>query len=205
MSKLVKLNNISYDMTLKLPQIPGNCKETSAEDIRKQTVAERINSKILNEMIDICFLKSTKNSYSDEYKAFAYSLYCSSELNYQSLRAHVPLPSESCLRKTFQPAVANLENHLSSIDQVQDLLLRRSEVYKIPKGSKINCTLVVDAFTTTTITPYCKEKYINGEKSNCFLFLIVPHSKDYKIFPAFMYQSPSGCQISKLLISWREL
>lgn len=50
----------------------------------------------------------------------------------------------------------------------------------------------VDAFTTTTITPYFKQKYINAEKSNCFLFLVVPHDKRYKVFPVFLYKSESG-------------
>lgn len=160
MSEILKANQIKYDMALKMPELPDICKQIPTKDTKKQTVAEKINSNILNEMLDICFRVSTKNSYSEEYKAFAYSLYCSSELCYRSLRSHFPLPSESCLRKSFQPAVIDLENHLSSIDDVHDLLLKRSDLYQIPKDSKIKCTLVIDAFTTTTITPYCKKKNI---------------------------------------------
>lgn len=192
MNQLLKANNIRYDMTLKLPANINNTTSSNVQENKKKTVAERMNSSILNEFLEICFRKSAKNHYSDEFKAFAYSLYCSSELNYRTLRSNFPFPSESCLRKRFQPQVIDFENQLSSIECVKDILIKRSKLYNIPLNQKIKATLVIDAFTTTTITPYCKQRYIDADKSNCFLFLVVPHSKNYKVFPIFLYKSKSG-------------
>ena len=82
-----------------------------------------------------------------------------------------------------------LEEDLSSIDHVQYLLKRRSDSYGSFNGDKTPCTLVIDAFTTTAITPYSKRRYVDGNKSNCFLFLIQPINKNLKIF---LNESESG-------------
>ena len=194
MSELLRKNNINYQMKLKMPEFSKKIQQTiqDIDNAKEKTVADEKNSKILNEMLDICFKKAKKVQYSDDFKAFSYSLYCSSELGYRSLRAHFPFPSESCLRKKFSKKVKDLEEELSSIDHVKNLLNKRSELYGNLHHKKIQCTLVIDVFTTTTITPYTKRRYIDGNKSNCFLFLIEQLNKNLKIFPVFLYETENG-------------
>ena len=190
MSEILRENDIKCTMNMKKPDYVKASEKVVKPD--NLTVTERKNSPILNEFLDICFKKVKKNEYSDDFKAFSYSLYCASELGYRSLREQFPFPSESCLRKKFQKSVKIIEEELSSIDQVQNLLQKRSELYGNINGAKIPCTLVIDAFTTTNITPYSKKRYIDGNKSNCFLFLMQPLNKNYKIFPIFLYESENG-------------
>lgn len=69
------------------------------------------------------------------------------------------------------------------------MLINRSSKFE---EASVRCTLSIDAFSITTITPYCKKRYIDGDKNNCFLFLIIPLEKKHKVFPVFLYQSPDG-------------
>lgn len=189
MSEILDKNNIPYHYNFRYLEHMGEEEEDIDENDEDPitTVAERMNSPILNELIDISNSTLKRINYTKEFKAFAYSLYCSSELCYRTLSEYLPFPSDSCLRKNFKEDVKELENDLSSIENVVKTLRKRSTSNKI-----INCTLVIDAFTTSIIKPYSKKKFLDSDKNNCFLFLIEPHEKNLKIFPLFLYQSDSG-------------
>ena len=58
-----------------IPKIPDEAEEDKPKTDKEITVTERINSPLLNEMIQLCFTKASKNTYTDEYKAFSYTLY----------------------------------------------------------------------------------------------------------------------------------
>lgn len=188
--EILRANKIQYDMTFKYllnMEEEEECIDQDEESI--PTVAERMNNPILNELIDISGRTQKKIEYTPQYKAFAYSLYFSSELCYRSICQYLPFPCESCLRKNFQESVKNLESDLSSIEKVESTLLKISAYFE---SKIINCTLVIDAFTTSLIKPYSKKRYLDDDKNNCFLFLIEPHKKNCKVFPIFLYQSQSG-------------
>ena len=189
MSHILEKNNIPYKMNFKYLEHMEEEEEDIDDDdnIAELTVKERMNSPILNELINISNSTLKRINYSKEFKAFAYSLYCSSELCYRTLYEYLPFPSDSCLRKNFEENVKELESDLCSIENVVKTLRKRSKSEKI-----INCTLVIDAFTTSLIKPYSKKKFLDSDKNNCFLFLIEPHDKNLKIFPLFLYQSESG-------------
>ena len=90
-----------------------------------------------------------------------------------------------------------MENDLSSIEKVEATLLKRSKNFI--RCKVINCTLVIDAFTTSLIKPYSKKLFLDNDKNNCFLFLIEPHLKNCKVFPIFLYQSESGMTNEKTI------
>ncbi len=117
-------------------------------------------------MILLSSSKQKKLDYTDEYRAFAYSLYYSSELCYRSFCEHFPFPCESCLRKKFQKSVKEIENDLTSIENVEKTLLKISTKYFEQYEKVINCTLVIDAFTTSLIKPYSKKKFLDTDKNN---------------------------------------
>lgn len=56
----------------------------------------------------------------------------------------------------------------------------------------IPCTLIVDAFTISTITPYSKTNFFEKAKSNCFLYLIAPHDSNLNIFPIYLFEAENG-------------
>ena len=77
-------------------------------------------------------------------------------------------------KKKFPKNVKTIEDELSSIAQVQNLIQKRSELCWNINGAKIPCTLVIGAFTPTNMSPYSKKKkYFDGNKSsgNILMFL----------------------------------
>ena len=148
-------------------------------------------SNIFKEIVTLTIKYSTSGHaprYSNDLKLYAYSLYCLSPAAYRSMKKDFRLPSERCLRKTFQPKVKKIEKNITDINSIKYSIPLNYFIYKF----SLPCTLIVDAFSISTITPFNKVKYTDKAKNNCFLFLIAPHSAPYPIFPVFLYESDSG-------------
>ena len=193
MEEVLQSHGIQYSMNFQKPEFQEDEDKEDKKSKKAQTVIDHFNNDILNELVQICFKKTNKVEYSLGFKAFTYSLYCSSELCYRSLRSKLPFPSESCLRKTFQNPLNLLKKQLSSIENVRELLINRSSKFE---EASVRCTLSIDAFSITTITPYCKKRYIDGDKNNCFLFLIIPLEKNTKFFQFFYIKVQMECQMN---------
>ncbi|KAK8860428.1 hypothetical protein M9Y10_012093 [Tritrichomonas musculus] len=161
-------------------------------------LVELLNPKItaiFREIVEVTlkFAKGQTPQYSQNLKEFCYSVYCTSETAYRSLRKQMRLPSESCLRKTFRPKVQNIKKKISDIRFTNQMLTENFLNFNVFSSIQIiPCTLIIDAFTVSAITPYSKTKFFEKAKSNCFLYLIAPHDPNLNIFPIYLYEVENG-------------
>ena len=97
---------------------------------------------------------TTKHSpkYSQQWKLFSYSIYCLSQAAYRSLRKQFRLPSERCLRKTFEQKIKKIKKNFTEIDLIKNSIPINNFLFQIT----IPCTLIIDAFSISTITPFNK-------------------------------------------------
>ena len=103
---------------------------------------------------------------------FAYSIYCVSQVEFRSLRKQMQLMTELVMRKTFQRNVQITKEDLTIIQNLPGNFPRYlNDPHKIP------CTLALNAFTVTAISPFNIRKFADLLKSNSFLFLIIPYLK----------------------------
>lgn len=148
-------------------------------------------STIFIEIVKLTLKYGTTNHsprYSEQLKLFAYSIYCVSPSAYRSFKKQFRLPSERCLRKSFEKKVKKNINNLTQLKNVKNSIPRNFFLFKF----SVPCTLIVDAFSISAISPFNKVKYTDKVKNNCFLFLIAPHLPNYPIFPVYLYESDSG-------------
>ena len=93
------------------------------------------------------------------------------------------------LKKKLRNKIKKIEKNITDLNSVKSSIpLNYFFFFKFT----IPCTLIVDAFSISAITPFNKVKYTDKAKNNCFLFLIAPHMPCYPIFPVFLYESDSG-------------
>ncbi len=128
------------------------------------------------------------NNYSDEMYNFSYALYCQSGGAYRMMTDHFRMPCKTSLNLYFGNHIDNLQLDFTHIDSVYRILERKGKNINEP----IPCTLVVDAFSVTTISPFNQVKYLDREKSNCFLYLIAPFDPNFEIFPIYLYKDKNG-------------
>ena len=88
--------------------------------------------------------------YSDNVKKFLYTVYCQSPATYRSLQKEFKLPCKSTLNGWFKQNVLNYQMDLTNINDVTKILIQNQP------DERTKCTLVVDAFSVSTITPFNK-------------------------------------------------
>ena len=147
-------------------------------------------SDIFKEIVNLTIEYSTTGGaprYSNKLKVYAYTLYCLCPAAYRAIKKDFRLPSERCLRKSFETKIKKIEKNITNLNAVKLSIPLNYFYFKFI----IPCTLIVDAFSISAITPFNKVKYTDKTKNNCFLFLIAPHMPQYPIFPIFLYESDS--------------
>ena len=122
--------------------------------------------------------------YSLLFYELSYAIYTTSWAAYRILRSVLPFPAESTLRTKFSPAVKNIENRLTNINEIENTLMIRQNIQNSKDFDFIVCTLAIDAFSISTLE---KEK-----KNNTFLYLMIPLDLRLQAFPVYMECQKSG-------------
>lgn len=125
-------------------------------------------------------VSANKRTFTYETLLFSYTLYSLSAQAYRCLRDIFPFPSDSLLRRTFSNTVSELQNKLSDLSKLQQLLIERGLNIS---DEKIPCTLSVDAFAVNTF---------KNNNNYAFIYMILPFSTKYRIFPIFLENVSNG-------------
>ena len=90
-----------------------------------------------------------KYVYSEEYKKIVFTLHCQSPAAYRTIQSHFHTPCKTTLNNWFKPYIDDVQNDITKIENVSKIL---EKVESRELDEEIQCTLVVDAFSASTIT-----------------------------------------------------
>lgn len=106
-----------------------------------------------------------KRQYTMLTKIYSYCLFIKSKSAYDFTRLVVPLPCETNLRETFGNQIDLIEDQLTNIDRVGEIVQLQNECFP---EEPIDVVLSVDAFSTSVLM---KDEDNNEKKTKTYLFI----------------------------------
>lgn len=165
--------------------------ESSSEN---EEIIEHNLKIIQNDLFANMQLIPTRRRYTMLTKIFSYCIYIKSKDAYNFLRLAVPLPCETILHETFGHQIDNIENQLSDIKKIDDIL---NEQAQFINEEQIEVVLSVDAFSTTVLMKNDGNEDKNTNK-NMFIYLLIPLKCQYKPIILHLESAPSGAANSNV-------